>query len=63
MMGIGGFMLENLRGSVRPLLTFLFALGFIYLTIIKVVSAEAFIGLATVVIKSWFDSRETKEKP
>ena len=55
-------MLENLRGSVGLILTFLFAGGFLYLTVVKVVSAEAFIGLATLIIKSWFDSRDTEKK-
>ena len=52
--------MEEFKGAVRPLITLLFTVGFIYLAIVKIISAEAFIGLATLVIKHWFDTREHK---
>jgi len=54
-------MMEELKGLVRPLVTLAFTAGFIYMTIIKLISPEAFIGIATLVIKHWFDTREHKD--
>jgi hypothetical protein len=54
--------MEEFKTAVRPIITLLFAGAFIYLTIEKMVSADAFLGIATLVIKYWFDSREPERK-
>ena len=53
---------ETLRRAVRPLITLGFAYAFIVLTFQKIVSAEVFVGVAILVLKYWFDSRETPGK-
>ena len=51
-------LLEGFKGAIRPLVTLLFALAFIYMAINGSISKDAFIGIATLIIKYWFDSRE-----
>ena len=52
---------EILRRAVRPLVTLGFAYAFIILTFQKIVSAEVFVGVAVLILKYWFDSREKPE--
>lgn len=52
---------QIVRSPVRPVVTLAFAGAFIYGFIYGLVSADAFLGVAVFVIKSWFDGRE-KEK-
>lgn len=54
-------LLELFRGSVRPLITLMFSGAFIYGFFVQVISADAFLGIAVLVIKYWFDSRDTRE--
>lgn len=50
-----------LRSPVRPLVTLGFTGAFIYGFLVGLVSADAFLGVAVFVIKSWFDTREKPE--
>ena len=54
--------MESLFGifkqAVRPIITLMFAGAFIYGFFINAISADAFLGIAVLVIKYWFDSRE-----
>ena len=50
-------MLEQFKSTVRPVVTLAFALAFIYFTYEKIISSDVFVGMATLVIKYWFDSR------
>ena len=52
---------ETLRRAVRPLVTLGFAYAFIILTFQKIVSAEVFVGVAVLILKYWFDSRDKPE--
>ena len=49
---------DLLRQAVRPLVTLGFCYAFIVLTFMKLVSSEVFVGVAMLVIKYWFDSRD-----
>lgn len=51
-------MLEKTRSSVRPIVTYAFAAAFIGGFLLKLVPPDAFLILATYVIKSWFDERQ-----
>ena len=54
------------RTAVRPLITLMFAGAFIWGFFSGLISADAFLGIAVLVIKYWFDSRDTpngNEKP
>ena len=53
-------MLEFLRGSVRPIVTYALAGAFIVGFFQGLISADAFLGMALFAIKSWFDSRQDK---
>ena len=54
-------MLERLiaefRKSIRPLVTLMFAGGIVYGFLTKLIPGEAFLVIASVVIKYWFDER------
>ena len=50
--------MENARSIVRPLVTLAFTGAFVYGFIYGLISADAFLGVAVFVIKSWFDTRE-----
>ena len=52
---------QFVRSPVRPLITVGFAAAFIYGFITKLIGAEIFVGVFTLVLKYWFDSREKKE--
>ena len=51
-------MMEQFRSAVRPIITLMFATAFIYGFYVQLVSADAFLGIAVLVIKYWFDARE-----
>jgi hypothetical protein len=52
--------MEQFKSAIRPLVTLLFCLAFIYMAIAGSISKDAFIGIATLVIKYWFDERAEK---
>lgn len=50
-----------LKKSVRSIVTLAFVAAFIYGFLIKLVSAEVFVGVAVLIIKYWFDDPETSK--
>ena len=54
--------MEEFKTAVRPIITLMFAGAFIWFTFVKLIGPEAFIGIGTLVIKYWFDSREPEKK-
>ena len=55
-------MLEKTRSSVRPVVTYAFCAAFIGGFFMDLVPKDAFLVLATYVIKAWFDSRPQSEE-
>ena len=53
--------LEIYRAATRPTVTLAFCGAFIYGFITKLVNAEVFVGVAILVIKYWFDTREPEK--
>jgi hypothetical protein len=55
--------MEQFKSLVRPIITLAFAGAFIYMSVMGTISNDAFLGLATLVVKFWFDSRQEEKKP
>lgn len=53
-------MLEQFKSAVRPVVTLAFVYAFIHGFFMKLISADVFVGIAVLVIKYWFDSREER---
>lgn len=51
-------LVEAIKCLVRPFITGLFAVAFVYFTAIKIIPVEAFVALAGVPIVWWFKDRE-----
>jgi len=51
-------MIEKIRGLVRPLVTFAVVATVIYGFVTKLIGADVFLPLATMVLVFWFESRE-----
>ena len=56
-------LIAEFRKSVRPLTTLMLVAGVIYGFMEKLISAEAFMGLAILVVKYWFDERAKPTPP
>lgn len=54
-------MIETIKGLVRPFVTGLFAVSFVYFTAIKIVPIEGFVALASVAIVWWYKDREAEK--
>ncbi len=54
-------MIEIIKELVRPFVTVLFAVAFVYFTAIKIVPIEAWIALASVAIVWWYKDREAEK--
>jgi hypothetical protein len=53
---------ETVNGFVRPALAVAFGAAFIYLTIVGQISAEAFLGVASMIFVWYFKSRDEVKK-
>jgi len=51
-------MIEKIRGLVRPIATFAMVATVIYGFVTKLIGADVFLPLATMVLVFWFESRE-----
>jgi len=49
--------IQLIRASVRPLVTLAFSAAIIVGFVMKLISPEAFVGIALLVIKYWFDDK------
>ena len=54
-------MIKAIKALVRPFVTGLFAVSFVYFTAIKIVPIEAFVTLASVAIVWWYKDREAEK--
>lgn len=54
-------LLEIYKSATRPTVTLAFCGAFIYGFIAKLINPEVFVGVAILVIKYWFDSREPEK--
>jgi len=53
-------MVEGIKALVRPVVTFAIIGAVIYGFVTKLIGADVFLPLATLVIVFWFESREKK---
>ena len=53
-------LMDVFRSAVRPVVTLVFCGAFIYGFLAQLISADAFLGIAVLILKYWFDSREVK---
>ena len=51
-------MIEKIRGLVRPVVTFAVVGTIVYGFVTKLIGAEVFLPLATMILVFWFESRE-----
>lgn len=51
-------MIDKIRGLVRPIVTFAVVGTIVFGFVTKLISAEVFLPLATMVLVFWFESRE-----
>lgn len=54
-------MIEAIKALVRPFVTALFAVSFVYFTAIKIVPIEGFVALASIAIVWWYKDREAEK--
>lgn len=54
-------MVKTIKELVRPFVTGLFAVSFVYFTAIKIVPVEGFVALASVAIVWWYKDREAEK--
>jgi len=54
-------MVETVKALVRPCVTGLFAVAFVYFTAIKIVPIEGFVALASIAIVWWYKDREAEK--
>ena len=53
--------MEKFKSMIRPIISLVFTGGVVYLTIVKELPIEAFIGIATTVIIWWYKSRDEEK--
>lgn len=51
-------MIDKIRGLVRPIVTFVVVGAVVYGFVTKLIAAEVFLPLATMILVFWFESRE-----
>ena len=54
-------MIEAIKALVRPFVTALFAIAFVYFTAIKIGPIEGFVALASIAIVWWYKDREAEK--